>query len=211
MAGANKPDTHLKNVNYPRDFKADVIVDIAQARAGEGCPTCDGKLTSTYGIEIGHIFKLGTFLSEKLDAFFTDENGVSRPIVMGCYGIGLGRLLAAIIEKYHDDKGIVWPLTVAPYDIYLCPLYREGSKVSEVAESLYVELAKVGLEVLFDDRAESPGVKFNDADLLGIPLRVTISPRSLEKSSAELKWRSEKEAELVPLEGIATRLKELIS
>jgi prolyl-tRNA synthetase len=211
VAGANKPDTHLKNVNYPRDFKANVTADIARARAGEGCPRCNVKLSSAHGIEIGHVFKLGTFLSEKLGAFFTDENGVSHPIVMGCYGIGLGRLLAAIIEKYHDDKGIIWPLTIAPYHIYLCPLYREGSRVLEIAEKLYSELEAGGLEVLFDDRNESPGVKFNDADLLGIPLRITISSRTLEKSSIESKWRSQKESELIPLEGMATRLKELIS
>ena len=210
VAGANKPDTHLRNVNYPRDFKADVMTDIARARAGEECPRCGSKLLSTRGIEIGHIFKLGTFLSEKLSAFFTDEKGVSRPMVMGCYGIGLGRLLAAVIEKYHDDKGIIWPLSIAPYQIYLCPLYREGSKVSEITEKLSAELEAAGLEILFDDRNESPGVKFNDADLLGIPIRVTISPRTLQSDSVEVKWRSQKEAELVPLEGIAARLKELI-
>jgi len=211
VAGANKPDTHLKNVNYPRDFKADVLVDIARAMAGEECPRCGSKLLSAHGIEIGHIFKLGTFLSEKLGAFFTDVNGVSHPMVMGCYGIGLGRLLAAIIEKYHDDKGIIWPLSIAPYQIYLCPLYREGSKVSEVVEKLCAELEADGMEVLFDDRDESPGVKFNDADLLGIPLRVTISPRTLKNNSVEIKWRSQKEAELMPLEGIVVRLKKLMS
>jgi len=148
VAGANKPDTHLKNVNYPRDFKADIMADIARARAGEGCPRCGSKLLSAHGIEIGHVFKLGTFLSEKLGAGFTDENGVSHPVVMGCYGIGLGRLLAAIIEKYHDDKGIIWPLSTAPYQIYLCPLYREGSKVSEVAENLYAKLEAENLSMM---------------------------------------------------------------
>ncbi len=211
VAGANKADTHLKNVNYPRDFKADIMADIARARAGEECPRCGGKLSSTHGIEVGHVFKLGTFLSEKLGALFVDEKGASHPIVMGCYGVGLGRLLAAIIEQKHDDKGIIWPLSIAPYHIYLCPLYREGSKVSEVAENLYAELEAEGLEVLFDDREESPGVKFNDADILGIPIRVTISPRTLETDSVEVKRRSQKESELMPLEGVATRLRELIS
>jgi prolyl-tRNA synthetase len=210
VAGANKPDTHFRNVNYPRDFRVDLIADIAQAQAGEGCPKCGSKLSSTHGIEVGHIFKLGTFFSEKLGAFYTDQNGAVRPIVMGCYGIGLGRLLAATIEQNHDDKGIIWPLAIAPYHIYLCPLYREGSKVSEVAEKLYAELEVQGLEVLLDDRNESPGVKFNDADLLGIPIRVTISPRTLEKDSVEIKKRSEKESQLMPLEGIAIKLKELI-
>jgi len=210
VAGGNKPDTHIKNVNYARDFKADMVADIALARAGERCPRCEGKLSATHGIEVGHIFKLGTFFSETLGAFFIDEKGVSRPIVMGCYGIGLGRLLAAAIEQNHDDKGVIWPVPIAPYQIYLCPLYREDTKVAEIAEKLYSELEAAGLEVLFDDRAESPGVKFNDADLLGIPVRVTVSPRTLEKDSVEVKKRAEKDAELVPLAGALARLKELI-
>ncbi|MBA7549909.1 Proline--tRNA ligase [subsurface metagenome] len=122
IAGANKPDTHLRNVNYPRDFKVDLVADIALARAGEGCPKCRGRLSSAHGIEVGHIFKLGTFISQKLGALFIDPNGVSHPIVMGSYGIGLGRLLAAVIEYSHNDKGIIWPLSLAPYHIYLCPL-----------------------------------------------------------------------------------------
>jgi len=210
VAGANKPETHLKNVNYPRDFKADLAADIARARAGEECPRCKGKLLSTRGIEVGHVFKLGTFLSEKLGAFFIDPSGASHPIIMGCYGIGLDRLLAAAIERNHDDNGIIWPMSIAPYQVYLCPLYMENKKVEATAEKLYAELEAQGLEVLFDDRKESPGVKFNDADLLGIPIRVTISPRTLEKDSVELKLRSQKESELVPLEGIAGKLKELI-
>jgi prolyl-tRNA synthetase len=210
VAGANKPETHFRNVNYPRDFKATLVVDIAQARPGDGCPKCGSKLLSTRGIEVGHVFKLGTFLSQKLSAFFIDQAGASHPIVMGCYGIGLDRLLAAVIEQHHDDKGIIWPISIAPYQVYLCPLYQEDSKVEAVAEKLYAELEAEGLEVLFDDRRESPGVKFNDADLLGIPLRVTISPRTLDKNSAEVKKRSAKEAELVPLEKVAEKLKELI-
>jgi len=210
VAGGNKPDTHLKNVNYPRDFKADIVTDIARARAGETCPRCGSKLSSAHGIEVGHIFKLGTFLSEKLGASFTDDEGISHPIVMGCYGIGVGRLLAATIEQNHDDKGIIWPLAIAPYHIYLCPLHRGASRVPEVTQSIYAELEAEDLEVLLDDRSESPGVKFNDADLLGIPIRVTISPRTLKTNSVEIKWRSKKESELVPLEGIVTKLKELI-
>jgi prolyl-tRNA synthetase len=213
VAGANKPETHLRNVNYPRDFKVDLLIDIAQARAGDECPRCrkgGGKLLSTRGIEVGHVFKLGTFLSEKLGANFIDQSGVSHPIIMGCYGIGLDRLVAAAIEQNHDDNGIIWPMSIAPYQVYLCPLYMENQKVTPVAESLYTELEAQGLEVLYDDRNESPGVKFNDADLLGIPVRVTISPRTLEKNSVEIKQRSQKEAELAPLEGIAARLKKLV-
>jgi prolyl-tRNA synthetase len=210
IAGANKPDTHFRNVNYPRDFKVDLVTDIARAKAGDGCPRCGRKLSFSRGIEVGHIFKLGTFLSQKLGASFVDANGVSQPMVMGCYGIGLGRLLAAAIEQNHDDKGIIWPMSITPYHIYLCPLYRENSEVATAAEKLYAGLEAEGLEVLFDDRPESPGVKFNDADLLGIPIRVTISPRTLETNSTEIKKRSEKKSELVPLEGIVARLKELI-
>ena len=207
VAGANKPDTHLKNVNYPRDFKADTVADIALARAGDTCPGCGGKLLSAQGIEVGHVFKLGAFLSSKLDAFFTDAGGARHPVVMGCYGIGIGRLMAAIVELNHDNKGIIWPTSVAPYLVYLCPLYPETPGVMAAAESLYTELEALGLEVLFDDRVESPGVKFNDADLLGIPLRVTISPRTLEKESVELKRRPEKKTELVPLDKAASKIK----
>jgi prolyl-tRNA synthetase len=210
VAGGNKPDTHLKNVNYPRDFKADIVADIATARAGDKCLKCGGTLSSTRGIEVGHIFKLGTTYSTKFEASFIDEKGGSHPIVMGCYGLGLSRLLAAVIEYNHDDKGIIWPVSIAPYHVYLCPLYREGSEVAGIAESLYEKLEAAGLEVLFDDREESPGVKFNDADLLGIPFRVTVSPRTLQKDSVELKKRSEKESELVPLDEIVAKLKGLI-
>ncbi len=210
VAGANKADTHLRNINYPRDFKIDLIANIALARAGEGCPRCNGKLLSTHGIEVGHVFKLGTFVSEKLGALYTDASGISRSIVMGCYGIGLGRLMAAVIEHSHDDKGIIWPPSIAPYQVYLCPLYLENPEVRTAAEKLYTELEAQGLEVLLDDRGESPGVKFNDADLLGIPIRVTISPRTLEKGSVEVKWRGEKKSKLVLLKEAAGRLKELI-
>jgi prolyl-tRNA synthetase len=167
-------------------------------------------LKSAPGIEIGHVFKLGTFLSNALGVSFIDEKGDSHPIIMGCYGIGVGRLLAATVEHYHDDKGIVWPLSIAPYQVYLCPLYREDTNISDVAEKLYAELQSAGLEVLFDDREESPGVKFNDADLLGIPLRVTVSPRTLEKNSVEVKWRAEKESRLVPVTDAVPRVKELV-
>jgi prolyl-tRNA synthetase len=210
VAGANKPETHLKNVNYPRDFSADIVTDIARAHAGDKCPECGKELLASRGIEVGHVFKVGTFYSEVQDASYIDQNGEPHPIVMGCYGIGLGRLMAAAVEQNHDDKGIIWPLTIAPYHIYLCPLYREGSDVSATAEKLYADLTAQGLEVLLDDREESPGVKFNDADLLGIPFRVTVSPRTLDKNSIELKRRTEKESQLIPLEEAVSKLKELI-
>jgi len=210
VAGGNKHDTHIKNVNYPRDFKADIVTDIVIARAGDKCPRCDGVLTSTRGIEVGHIFKLGTVYSEKLGASFIDEKGELHPLIMGCYGMGLGRIMAAVVEINHDDKGIIWPLSIAPYHVYICMLSREGTPVSEEAEKLYEELTAAGIEVLLDDREESPGVKFNDADLLGIPFRVTVSPRTLEKNSVEFKKRSEKELQLVPLDKIVAKLQDLV-
>lgn len=210
VAGANKPDTHILNINFPRDFEADIIGDIAQAKPGQGCPHCGKELSSVSSIEVGHVFKLGTFLSAKLEARFLDHQGILRPIVMGCYGIGLGRLLAAVVEHHHDEKGIIWPLSIAPYEVYLCPLFLEQPEVKETAERLYIELQEAGIEVLYDDRDESPGVKFNDADLIGIPIRLTISPRTLKSAGAEIKKRTEKEGKIYPLQGLAQKIKELL-
>jgi prolyl-tRNA synthetase len=210
IVGANKPGYHLRNANYPRDFQVDLIADIALAQSGDSCPKCGGELSSARGIEVGHVFKLGTFISERFGASFLDNDGASRPIVMGCYGIGLGRLLAAIVEESHDGKGIIWPFSVAPYQVYLCPLNLEKSAVLPTAERIYQELQKEGIEVLFDDRDDSPGVKFNDADLLGIPLRLTLSPRTLQSQSVEAKWRTEKEPQLLPLDNLAAEVKRLL-
>ena len=210
IVGANKPGYHFRNANYPRDFQVDLMADIALAQSGDSCPRCRGELSSARGIEVGHVFKLGTFISEKFGASFLDSDGRSRPIIMGCYGIGLGRLLAAIVEQSHDDKGIIWPLSVAPYQVYLCPLSLDKSAVLPTAERIYQELQKEGIEVLFDDRDDSPGIKFNDADLLGIPLRLTLSPRTLQSQSIEAKWRTEKEARLLPLENLAAEVNRLL-
>jgi prolyl-tRNA synthetase len=210
IVGANKPGYHFRNANYPRDFQVDLMVDIALAQPGNSCPKCGAELASSRGIEVGHVFKLGTFISEKFGASFLDSDGKSRPIVMGCYGIGLGRLLAAIVEQSHDDKGIVWPLSVAPYQVYLCPLSVDKPAVAPTAEKIYQKLQRKGIEVLFDDRDDSPGVKFNDADLLGIPLRLTLSPRTLQSQSIEAKWRTEKETQLLSLESLAAKLKQLL-
>jgi prolyl-tRNA synthetase len=210
IVGANKSGYHFRNANYPRDFQVALMVDIASAQPGDSCPKCRGKLTSARGIEVGHVFKLGTFHSERFGASFLDKDGTSRPIVMGSYGIGLGRLLAAIVEQSHDDKGIIWPLSVAPYQVYLCPLHLDKSAVLPTVEKVYQELQKEGIEMLFDDRDDSPGVKFNDADLLGIPLRLTLSPRTLHSQSVEAKWRTEKEAQLLTLENLAVEVKRLL-
>lgn len=206
VAGGNKPDTHIRNVNYPRDFAIDLMVDITTARAGEGCPVCGAPLIAKKGVEVGHVFKLGSFFTERMGATFLDRDGVAHPILMGCYGIGIGRLLAAAIEQNHDEKGIIWPIPIAPYQVHLCPLSSDNQEVVTKVESLYTELTRKGLEVIFDDREESPGVKLNDADLLGMPLRVVLSSRSLKSGSVELKMRCEKEAVLVPLDGVSREI-----
>ena len=207
VVGANKPGYHFINANYQRDFKADLIADITLVHDGDSCPNCKGKLSSVRGIEVGHIFKLGTFMSEKMGAFFLDAEGVSRPIVMGCYGIGLGRLMAAEVEQNHDDKGIIWPLSIAPYQIYLCPLSLDKADVLSASENIYNNLQEVGIEVLYDDRDISAGIKFNDADLLGIPLRLTVSPRTLKNQTIELKWRTDKESQFLSLKDAVDDIK----
>jgi prolyl-tRNA synthetase len=211
VAGGNKKDVHYKNALYLRDFKVDLLQDITKAKAGDGCPCCGGKLSATRGIEVGHIFKLGTVLTEKLGARFLDTDGVSKPIVMGCYGIGVGRMLAAAIEQNHDDKGIIWPLPIAPYQVHLTGLFMDNPKVVEAADKLYQDLQDQGLEVLFDDRLESPGVKFNDADLIGIPFRITLSPRTLEGNNVEFKRRTDKKAQIMPLTGIVQHCINLVT
>ena len=210
VVGANKDGYHLKNANCPRDFKVDLVADIALAKAGHRCAKCSGELRSMRGIEIGHVFKLGTVFSQRQEAFYLDRDGVQKPMVMGCYGIGVGRLLAAVIEQNHDDKGIIWPTQIAPYQVYLCGLNIDEPAVAEAAEKLYGELSQKVYEVLFDDRNESPGVKFNDADLLGMPVRLTVSRRTLKSSSVEVKLRRAKETELVPLGRVAGRLEVLL-
>ena len=200
VAGANLDGHHYKNANYPRDFTVALLTDIAKARAGDTCARCGkGAFESMRGIEVGHVFKLGTIFSEKLGASFLDKDGQKKPIIMGCYGIGVGRLLAAAVEQNHDEKGIMWPAPIAPYHVHMVGLQLDNPQVGPAAEKLYVDLQATGLDVLFDDRAESPGVKFNDADLLGMPLRVTVSPRTLKTQSVELKRRSEAQARNVPL------------
>ncbi|MBM3944065.1 MAG: proline--tRNA ligase [SAR202 cluster bacterium] len=198
VAGANKPDYHIKNVNYPRDFQADGVADITLVQHGQTCAQCGGELQARRGIEVGHVFKLGTVYSEVMGAHFLDKDGTQRPAIMGCYGIGLGRLLAAAIEQHHDDKGIIFPAPIAPYDVMLSALKPEDVEVVKAAEGLHDALEREGVEVLYDDRAESAGVKLNDADLLGLPVRVVISPRNLKNGVVEIKKRSEAKAAETP-------------
>lgn len=189
VSGANREGFHLKNVNYGRDFIADVVADIALARAGDPCPHCHNPLVLKNAIELGHIFKLGTRYSEAMGAKILAKDGSERFLVMGCYGIGVGRLIAAVVEAHHDEKGIIWPEEIAPFQIILIVLNTDRAEQRELAERLYALLRSAGFEVLYDDRAESAGVKFNDADLIGIPYRITIGPRNIQNKTIELRRR----------------------
>lgn len=191
VAGANKEGYHLKNVNYPRDFKADKEVDIATVQNGDPCPHCQGRLEVLNGIELGHIFKLGTKYSKSLGANFLDQDRREHAIVMGCYGIGLGRLMAAVIEKYHDEKGIIWPRSLSPFQCIILVLNTDDEEQSKLGEKIYKELRSVGTEVLLDDREVSAGVKFNDAELVGIPLRVVIGPQGMRNEEIEVQKRED--------------------
>jgi prolyl-tRNA synthetase len=212
VAGANREGYHLLNVNYPRDFQAEIVADIALARAGDACPSCGEALTEARGIELGHLFKLGTRYSEALGATYLDAGGKECPIVMGSYGIGAGRLMAAVVEQHHDEHGIMWPVEIAPYHVHLVNLGREAEEeTTQMAETLYTELPAQGFEVLYDDRAERPGVKFNDADLVGVPVRVTVSHRSLARGGVEVKRRDASERMIVRLDDLAGEICHLLS
>jgi prolyl-tRNA synthetase len=211
VAGANKPDVHFRNVNYDRDWRADIVTDISKARAGDRCRRCGGTLETKRGIEMGHVFKLGTVYSERLDAKFSDAAGELKPAIMGCYGMGVGRVFAGMIEANHDERGIIWPRDMAPFQAHLVGLGFDKPGVRESAEQVYLQLRDAGIATLFDDREEgSAGVKFNDADLMGMPVRVTVSPRSIENGGAEIKRRTEKEARIVPLAEVPGAVRALL-
>ncbi len=210
LAGANKEGFHLRNVNLERDFKADILADIAEAKKGYFSPDGKGKLVAKRGIEVGHVFKLGNVYSSKMGAEYTDEDGGQNEILMGCYGIGVGRLLAAAVESNHDDFGMVLPQAIAPYDVYLAGLNLNDADIAGKAESIYEALQDAGYEVLFDDRDAPPGVKFKDADLLGIPIRIVISSRSLENDGVEVKARTSKDSEIVPESAVIASVKKLL-
>ncbi len=210
LAGANKEGFHLRNVNFPRDFKADILGDIAEAKKGYPSPDGKGKLIAKRGIELGHVFKLGNVYSSKMGARYTDEDGQQNDVLMGCYGIGIGRMLAAAVEAYHDDFGMVLPSAIAPYDIYLAGLNLEDADISGKAEMLYESLQDAGFDVLFDDRDAPPGVKFKDADLMGIPVRVVISSRSMGNGGVEVKARAEKESEIVSEPDVIEAVRKLL-
>ena len=193
-AGACKEDHHLINVNYGRDYKADIVADIKMLKEGDPCPCCGAPVKYTRGIEVGQVFKLGTKYSESMNARFLDENQQSHPIVMGCYGIGISRTMAAVVEQHHDEDGIIWPMSVAPYHVIITLVKPADEEQAKAAEEIYQKLLDAGVEVLLDDRKERPGVKFKDADLLGIPIRITVGKRAPE-GIVEYKLRRETEKE----------------
>ncbi|HEY7452437.1 MAG TPA: proline--tRNA ligase [Candidatus Limnocylindria bacterium] len=208
VAGANRHGFHLLNVNHGRDFTADLVVDIANAREGDACPQCGKPLVLRHGIEVGNIFKLGTDFTEKLGATYLAEDGSRKHVIMGSYGIGLGRNVACIVEEHHDEKGIVWPREVAPYPAHLVALGAvKDPAVAEAAEALYRRLADAGVDVLYDDRDESPGVKLTDAELLGMPTIVTISTRSLAAGGAEVTERATGERAIRPIDEVEAELR----
>ena len=199
VSGANQKDVHLKNINPGRDFQPERYADLRVAQAGDLCPKCRAPLEFTRGIEVGHTFKLGTKYSQAMKATFLDAGGAEQPFIMGCYGIGVSRVVASVIEQHHDQNGIIWPASVAPFQVVIVPVKREDPAQWAVSENLYAELTAAGLDVLLDDRSERAGVKFKDADLYGIPVRVTVSDKTLAAQEAEVKRRSAPAAERVPL------------
>ena len=191
VAGANRPGFHFRNVNHGRDFTADIVTDLTNAQEGDRCPTCGQPVILRNGIEVGNIFKLGTKYADAFGATYLGEDGVAHPIVMGSYGIGIGRNVACIVEEHHDEKGIVWPAEVAPYAAHLVSIgAAREPRVDEVAEQLHAFAIEAGHEILWDDRDESPGVKFTDAELLGMPWILTVSPRSLAAGGIEVTERA---------------------
>jgi prolyl-tRNA synthetase len=210
VTGANEADAHYIRVDQERDFTPSAFADIRQAVAGDPCPRCEeGVLESHRGIEVGQIFYLGKKYSEALGATYLDAEGRERPIEMGCYGIGITRMVAAAIEQNHDANGIIWPFSIAPFHVLLLPINYKEQAIRKAADELYAELQKNGVEVLMDDRDERPGVKFKDADLIGIPLRVTIGTKGLEKGFLELRRRSDGRTDNVALIGAAETIRQI--
>ena len=201
VAGANEAGYHLKNVNCGRDYQPDLVGDIAAAQEGDACPDCGTPLETSRGVEVGNIFQLGTRYSDAMGCTFLDAAGRERPVIMGSYGIGVGRLLACVAEEHHDEQGLIWPLSLAPFQVHLVALAKGPGQTVEAAEGLGERLGAAGVEVLLDDRNENAGVKFNDADLIGLPVRLTVGDRSLKQGLVEMKLRSRADRVDVPLEG----------
>jgi prolyl-tRNA synthetase len=215
VVGANEPDYHYLNFNFERDLgelAASVeVVDIASARAGDPCPITGEPLEEKRGIEVGNIFQLGTRYSEAMKCQYLDENGSSQTMIMGCYGIGVGRAMAAVAEQAHDDFGPIWPLSIAPYEVHICAIQYSKPEVQAAADALYLELQAAGIEVLFDDRNEKPGFMFADADLIGVPYRAIVSPRNLQEGVIEFKTRDGAQEAKLPLESAAVVLADRVA
>lgn len=204
ILGANETGYHLKNVNYGRDFEG-VVGDFRKIESGEKCPKCGSEVTVARGTEVGHIFKLGTKYSAAMNATFIDENGKNVPFVMGCYGIGVTRTMASIIEQHHDENGIIWPLSVAPYHVSVIPVNIKDEAQMKIANKLYDELRKIGVDAILDDRNERPGVKFKDSELIGIPMRVTVG-KKITDGEVEFKLR-DGEMEVIKIEDVLEKVK----
>jgi prolyl-tRNA synthetase len=210
VVGGNEKDLHLKNANLQRDFKVALFGDLRTIAPGDACPRCGGAVAFGRGIEVGHVFKLGTKYSDAMKAVFLNEQGKESPMIMGCYGIGIGRTVAAAIEQNHDDNGIVFPVPVAPFEVTVLPLQMHNEDVVQAASNIHESLLDAGVDVLLDDRDERAGVKFNDADLLGIPVRITIGSRGLKNGEVEVKLRSEPESYTVPLDNAAAAIADTV-
>ncbi len=211
VTGANEKDAHYINVNLDRDFKVSQFLDIRRYAPGDLCPHCGSETRMDKGIEVGHTFKLGTKYSKAMGATFIDEKGNEKEIVMGCYGIGVGRTVAAAIEQSHDENGIIFPMPIAPFQVIILPVNIKVELIRETAERLYQDLTERGIEVLYDDRDETPGVKFKDADLIGIPIRLTIGEKNLKKGLIEIKKRKTGEIILIEKEKVLGELEKMIS
>jgi len=210
VSGANKTDYHLVRVNPQRDINITRTADLRTVTGQDPCPRCGAGLEILRGIEVGHIFKLGTKYSQALKATFLDEAGQEQYIFMGCYGIGVSRIVAAAIEQGNDEQGMIWPLALAPVQVALIPISLNNAATRDKALELHRSLEEAGIEVLLDDRDERPGVKFKDCDLLGIPLRVVVGPKTLAAGNAEVRQRRSGETIMVPLEGLLSYIQEQI-
>lgn len=209
-AGANETDHHLINVNYGRDYEGDIVTDLKVLQEGDPCPVCGAPVKHARGIEVGQVFKLGTKYSESMGAYYLDENQQKKSIVMGCYGIGVTRTLAAVVEQHHDENGIIWPMSVAPYHVIVTLVKPDDEVQAEAAETIYQQLLKAGVEVLLDDRKERPGVKFKDADLLGIPVRITVGKLAGE-GRVEYKLRRDADKEEITIEEAIAKAIEIVN
>ena len=210
VMGANKNDKHTLNVNEGRDFQVEQYADLRMITSSDPCPRCGGKIVFGKGIEVGQVFKLGTKYSTALKANFLDKNGQETPIIMGCYGIGIGRVVAAIIEQNRDENGIIFPISISPFKVSILPLEIHEASVRKVAENLYQHLSNLGLAVFLDDRDERPGFKLKDADLLGTPVRATVSLRTLKSDSVEIKLRSKPDLRLLSIDKTPEAIKEVV-